>query len=143
MDDADAQARVTPGVHAVTDVRRLESGGLSCRLVYRILGFELSETVEATAYDPPHYIEYDVRGPITARLFGRYAPHPEGTAIDLAAYYELPRWLANPVSNGLAARFNRWALNTMATTMKSELELGTGAELNPDPPGRMAESPSP
>ena len=125
MDDADAQARITPGVRDVTDVRRGENGGLACRLVYRIVGFELSETIEATAYEPPRYVEYDVKGPINARLFGRYAPHPEGTALDLAAYYELPKWLANPLFEALVTRFNRWALNTMVTTMKAELESGS------------------
>lgn len=122
MDDADAQARVTPGVREVTDVRRLENGGLACRLVYRLLGFELSETVEATAYDPPRYVEYEVKGAINARLFGRYEPHADGTTLDLAAYYELPKWLSNPLFEGLASRFNRWALGAMVSTMKAELE---------------------
>lgn len=122
MDDADAQARVTPGVSDVRDVERLENGGLSCRLVYRVLGFELSETIRATAYDPPRYVEYEVAGPISARLFGRYEPHPDGTRVDLAAYYELPRFLRNPLFTGLAHRFNGWALRTMAESMARELE---------------------
>jgi hypothetical protein len=139
MDNADAQARVTPGVRDVTDVRRVENGGLACRLIYRIVGFELSETIEATAYDPPRYVEYDVKGPITARLFGRYEPHPEGTAIDLAAYYELPKWLANPLFEAVATRFNQWALSTMVSTMKTELE-SDAKPVAPDTPPETRQS---
>lgn len=122
MDDADQQARVTPGVSEVRDVRRLENGGMACRFIYRLLGFELSESVIAAAYDPPHYVEYEVTGPISARLFGRYRPHADGTLLELAANYELPGILDNAVFKSMATRINAWALRTMIRGMTRELE---------------------
>jgi len=122
MDDSEAQARVTPGVHEVRDVQRLSNGGMACRLVYQILGFELSEHITAAAYEPPHYVEYEVVGPIAARLFGHYHPHEDGTYVRLAAYYELPSMFANALLSGLAGRANAWALKTMVERMTRELE---------------------
>jgi len=122
MDDAETQARITPGVSELRNVQRLDNGGLACDLVYRVLGFELTESVRATAYDYPRYVEYDVQGPIRARLFGHYEPHEQGTSLRLSAYYELPSMFDNALMAPLVNRFNTWALEAMTRSMAKALE---------------------
>jgi carbon monoxide dehydrogenase subunit G len=122
MDDAEAQARVTPGVDRVRSVRRLPNGGMACELVYRLVGFELSESVEAVVYERPRYVEYAVRGPISAQLFGRYREVEEGTRVELAIAYDLPNLFDNALVRAFAHRFNRWALRSMIRAMTHELE---------------------
>ena len=122
MDDAEAQARITPGVSRVEDVTRGENGGLRCRVVYELLDRKWHVDIEATTYVPSERVSYEVAGLLEAKLDALFEPSDTGTRLYLSGGYHLPDKVDLAPLRKLAQTFTDWAMKRMARTLKAEVE---------------------
>ncbi|RLM33787.1 MULTISPECIES: SRPBCC family protein [unclassified Haloarcula] len=104
MDEPSNQAAVTPSLTRAERIERLPNAGNRAAYEYTMFGLTFTGEVQASTYEPPARIVYEMHGDLTGRIAWRFEPEDGGTRLTYAADYEVP----GPLPEALLAPLIRW-----------------------------------
>ena len=122
MDVPEHQAEISPSLSAVETVAELPNGGKRATYTYRMLGVPLDGEVEATVYDPPRRIVFEMTGGIEGTIEWTFSPEDDGVRVGYAAEYDLPIPVLDRLAAPVIRKYNERELRTTLQNLKTRLE---------------------
>ena len=122
MDVPEHQAEISPSLSAVETVAELPNGGKRATYTYRMLGVPLDGEVEATVYDPPRRIVFEMTGGIEGTIEWTLSPEDDGVRVGYAAEYDLPIPVLDRLTAPVIRKYNERELRTTLRNLKTRLE---------------------
>lgn len=122
MDVPEHQAEISPSLSAVETVEELPTGGKRATYTYRMGGVTLDGEVEATVYDPPRRIVFEMTGGIEGTIEWTFTPEDGGVRVGYAAEYDLPVPVLDRLAAPFVRKYNERELTTTLRNLKTRLE---------------------
>lgn len=122
MDQPENQAEITPSLVESELVERLPSGGSRAKYTYSFVGVHLNGEVQATAYDPPHHITFEMGGDLEGKIDWTLEEANGGTRVTYAAEYDIPVPVLQSVAESFARRYNEREIETLLRNLKDRME---------------------
>lgn len=122
MDDPLHQAEITPSLSEVDPRGRAPCGGAKAGFVYKMAGVPFRGEIEATRYEPPRRIEFDMRGPLDGRIWFGFEPEGEGTRATYGADYTLPNAALERLARPFLTAYNERECRTVLENLKARME---------------------
>jgi len=117
-------ATIWPSLIAITDVKRLPSGGSAFQYVYKMAGWRLEGTGSDSEYVAKERIITKLTGGVEGTITFRFeAVSPKQTKAHLAVAYTVPEKAVQPVGEPFVAQMNEQEGELVLRNLKSRFEV--------------------
>ena len=125
MDEPENQAVITPSLSSVETIGELDNGGKRASYTYTMAGISLEGIVEATAYEPPERIVFEMSGDLSGTIEWAFEEAAGVTVVTYTATYEIPLPVGKAAAEPFVRRYNERELETTLQNLKTRMETGT------------------
>jgi uncharacterized membrane protein len=123
-------ATIWPSLIAITDVKRLPSGGSAFKYVYKMAGWRLEGTGADSEYVAKERIITKLTGGVEGTITFRFdSLSPKQTKVILAVVYAMPKEAAQPVGEPFVAQMNEHEAELVLRNLKTHFEVAVAHPL--------------
>jgi uncharacterized membrane protein len=125
MDQPENQPEFTPSLTRSETLEELPNGGTRVAYTYTIAGVDLHGEIEAVAYEPQQYVEWEMTGDLSGEIEWEFEADEGATTVTYTGRYEIPIPVANAVVEPFVKRYNERELRTTLENLRTRIEHGS------------------